>query len=420
MHRRNGCLEVIISRAGPPARFKDCCQLRVDADVPPHHFPTTSALPIMEKGISTQPHLGDEEIKPAYTTQQLETSDALDVNIKGDAFQAENAEHAMGLMEAVKLYPMACFWAFVMSFTIVMESFDMFLVGNFVALPAFKNKYGTFVSESEGYVVPTRWQTALTQAGQIGALLGIFICGPIANRYGYRVSTIVGLICMNATIFISFFGNSLPVFLVGQLLEGIPWGFFIANSPAYASEISPLALRSVCTAYLQMCWAIGSIIVGAATYALNNRADEWAFRIPFALQWLFPTPLLVLLFFAPESPWWLVRKGRHDQALRSIERLGRSSKQNASEVLAMMIRTNEIEKATTNNPTYLDLFKGTDLRRTLITCFVYAGQNFAGNLIANQAVYFFERECYHPCITVLGVAGLHHTGRKADTPQRPG
>jgi SP family general alpha glucoside:H+ symporter-like MFS transporter len=86
----------------------------------------------------------------------------------------------------------------------------------------------------------------------------------------------------------------------------------------------------------------------------------------------------------------------------------------------MMIRTNEIEKATTNNPTYLDLFKGTDLRRTLITCFVYAGQNFAGNLIANQAVYFFERECYHPCITVLGVAGLHHTGRKADTPQRPG
>jgi SP family general alpha glucoside:H+ symporter-like MFS transporter len=228
----------------------------------------------MEKGISTQPHLGDEEIKPAYTTQQLETSDALDVNIKGDAFQAENAEHAMGLMEAVKLYPMACFWAFVMSFTIVMESFDMFLVGNFVALPAFKNKYGTFVSESEGYVVPTRWQTALTQAGQIGALLGIFICGPIANRYGYRVSTIVGLICMNATIFISFFGNSLPVFLVGQLLEGIPWGFFIANSPAYASEISPLALRSVCTAYLQMCSTTGPTNGRSASHSPSSGSSQ--------------------------------------------------------------------------------------------------------------------------------------------------
>jgi SP family general alpha glucoside:H+ symporter-like MFS transporter len=159
--------------------------------------------------------------------------------------------------------------------------------------------------------------------------------------------------------------------------------------------------------------------VGAATYALNNRADEWAFRIPFALQWLFPTPLLILLFFAPESPWWLVRKGRHDQALRSIERLGRSSKQNASEVLAMMIRTNEIEKATTSNPTYLDLFKGTDLRRTLITCLVYAGQNFAGNLIANQAVYFFEREWILPRHSPADT-GLPYADSRAEIPQRPG
>lgn len=43
-------------------------------------------------------------------------------------------------------------------------------------------------------------------------------------------------------------------------------------------------------------------------------------------------------------------------------------------------------------PSLLDLFKGTDLRRTIITCLIYASQNFAGNLIANQATYFFERK----------------------------
>lgn len=58
----------------------------------------------------------------------------------------------------------------------------------------------------------------------------------------------------------------------------------------------------------------------------------------------------------------------------------------------MLVRTVDIEAKTGGAPTYFDLFKGTDLRRTLITCFVYAGQNFAGNLIANQAVFFFERE----------------------------
>jgi MFS family permease len=85
--------------------------------------------------------------------------------------------------------------------------------------------------------------------------------------------------------------DSLTLLVVGQALEGVPWGFFIANSPAYASEIVPLALRGACTATLQMSWSIGSIIVAAATYGYNKRDDEWAWRVPLALQWLFPVRL---------------------------------------------------------------------------------------------------------------------------------
>lgn len=58
----------------------------------------------------------------------------------------------------------------------------------------------------------------------------------------------------------------------------------------------------------------------------------------------------------------------------------------------MMERTVEIEAKMGGSPTLLDLVKGVDLRRTVITCLMYASQNFAGNLIANQATFFFERE----------------------------
>jgi SP family general alpha glucoside:H+ symporter-like MFS transporter len=58
----------------------------------------------------------------------------------------------------------------------------------------------------------------------------------------------------------------------------------------------------------------------------------------------------------------------------------------------MIERTVEIEAQVGGQPTLLDLLKGTDLRRTIITCMMYTSQNFAGNLIANQATYFFERE----------------------------
>lgn len=75
----------------------------------------------------------------------------------------------------------------------------------------------------------------------------------------------------------------------------------------------------------------------------------------------------------------------------------------------MITRTIEIETATGGSPTLLDLFRGTDLRRTLITCLMYASQNFAGNLIANQATFFFEREYsfIYPIPYLLRLISVH-------------
>ncbi|KAK9413184.1 putative methylmalonate-semialdehyde dehydrogenase (CoA acylating) [Seiridium unicorne] len=336
-------------------------------------------------------HRGDEvEVQQSENPEILNSKDLL-----SEAFDGEDREHEEGVWQAAKSHPWACLWAFTMCFTIVMESFDMFLNGNFVAQDAFKQRYGVFV-EGSGYNIETKWQSALFQAGQCGAFVGVFLAGPITNRIGYRWTTILGLILMNATIFISFFADSLAVLTVGQALEGVPWGLFIANAPAYASEIVPLALRGACTATLQMSWSIGSIIVAAATYSYNSRSDEWAWRAPLALQWMFPTPLLILIFLAPESPWWLIRHGRKEEALRSVERLGNKKAGNAQQSLAMIERTVKIEEQLGGAPTLLDLFKGTDLRRTIITCLMYASQNFAGNLIANQATFFFEQAGMSP------------------------
>jgi SP family general alpha glucoside:H+ symporter-like MFS transporter len=73
------------------------------------------------------------------------------------------------------------------------------------------------VAGQDGFTIPTRWQSALFQSGQCGAFIGVFLAGPITNRLGYRYTTILGLVLMNATIFISFFVSSLVLFLFLKL-----------------------------------------------------------------------------------------------------------------------------------------------------------------------------------------------------------
>ena len=119
---------------------------------------------------------------------------------------------------------------------------------------------------------------------------------------------------------------------------------------------------------------------------------RWAYKIPFAIQWAWPVPLFILAYLAPDSPWWLVRKGRIEDAERSIQRL--SSNMSPSQIqlkLAMMVHTDAYEKTLQTESSYWDCFKGTNLRRTEIACMILAAQTWAGEAFAYNATYFFTQ-----------------------------
>lgn len=74
---------------------------------------------------------------------------------------------------------------------------------------------------------------------------------------------------------------------------------------------------------------------------------QWAYRIPYALQWMWPPFLIVGIYFAPESPWWLVRKGKLEAAKKSLLRLtslNRETDFDADETIAMMAHTAALEE----------------------------------------------------------------------------
>jgi hypothetical protein len=112
----------------------------------------------------------------------------------------------------------------------------------------------------------------------------------------------------------------------------------------------------------------------------------WSFRMPFAVQWAWPVPLFIILLFAPESPWWLVRKGKIAQAHISARRLTpAATKERSKETVSSMIRTNQLEKDVSSGTSFLDYFfqqAGLDTSNSFSMTIGLYGAAFVGTLLS--------------------------------------
>ncbi|KAI0376915.1 sugar transporter [Hypomontagnella monticulosa] len=310
---------------------------------------------------------------------------------------ATEKEHKMTLWQGLKLYPKAIGWSILISTCIAMEGYDISLVNNFYAFPQFNQKYGVATTDSSGnvtYQVPAAWQAGLSNGAVVGEIIGLLINGWVSERFGYRYTVISCLVLVIAFTAIFFTAQTVVHLQVAEILCGIPWGVFQTLTITYASEVCPVALRGYLTTYINFCWGIGQMIGIGVIMGNLWRTDEWAYRIPYALQWMWPLPLIIGIYFAPESPWWLVRRGKLEAAKHSLLRLtslDRETDFDVDETVAMMVHTSALEQKITKGASYLDCFRGVDRRRTEIVCMCWAIQNLSGNSFSNYSTYFLQQ-----------------------------
>ena len=321
--------------------------------------------------------------------QQTKTMNEVTRNAK----TATDKEHKMTLLQGLKLYPKAVGWSLLISTCIAMEGYDVCLLSNFYGFPQFNKKYGQRLPDGT-YQVPAAWQAGLSNGANVGEIIGLFINGWVSERFGYRYTVMTCLALIIAFTAIFFTAQSVVALQVAEILCGIPWGVFQTLTITYASEVCPVALRGYLTTYVNFCWGLGQVIGIGVIKSMLGRTDQWAYRIPYSLQWMWPVPLLIGISLAPESPWWLVRKGRLEDAKKSLLRLTSLNKEtdfDADETIAMMVHTTSLEEKITKGASYLDCFRGTDRRRTEIVCMVWAIQNLSGNSFSGYSTYFLEQ-----------------------------
>ncbi|KAF5495086.1 General alpha-glucoside permease [Colletotrichum siamense] len=308
---------------------------------------------------------------------------------------ASQGSETLTLRQTFRYYWKAVAWSLCVSNATIMESYDLLLINSFYAFPQFQNKYGVELPNGS-YSVPARWQIGLSMANLVGMIIGVFANGYCADRWGLRKVIIASHAALIGFIFITFFAPSVEVLTVGMLLfpvddRSLPCGFFAAATPSYAAEVSPPQLSGYLTVYVNLCWVMGKILAFGVLSGTLSIEGEWSYRIPFALQWIWPLPLMVATYLAPESPWWLARKGRIEEAENSLRRLVSAPLTviDPKDSLATIVRTIEAECLMSIQGSYLDCFRGDSLRRTEIAMVSWGCQILPGFAIQVYITYFF-------------------------------
>lgn len=124
------------------------------------------------------------------------------------------------------------------------------------------------------------------------------------------------------------------------------------------------------------------------------------------MQWFWIVVLPIGVIFAPEAPWWLVRKGRYEDAKKVTRRLLAADQWTdayGDQQVALMRYTTALEKSQVAGAKWFDCFKGANLRRTEIVsvagddkaytqaCMAYAIQWLSGDNMIAYAILFFQK-----------------------------
>lgn len=149
-----------------------------------------------------------------------------------------------------------------------------------------------------------------------------------------------------------------------------------------------MALRGILTSYINLCFVMGQLIANGVIAGTSKLDTHWAYSAPFAAQWVWPLVILIGWPFAPESPWWLVRKDRIADAEASLKRLA-SPSVDVKPTLAMIIETDRLEQELEAGSTYRDCFTKINMRRTEVAIGVYSIQVISGVYLVGYATYFF-------------------------------
>ena len=269
---------------------------------------------------------------------------------------------------------------------------------------------GTISSVKLQFALSPAMEGFFVSSGLLGAVFGSGLSGWLSDKFGRSRNLLLAAVLMLLSAIGSAWATNIELLVFARWLGGLGVGISAMVCPLYISEISPTHLRGRLVTMFQFAITLGIMIALFNNYFLHqwaasvaDTAAEGSFmkwfvadetwRAMFASELVPGLFFLVLAALLPESPRWLVKVGRHEQAGKVLNRIFRNG---AKQELETIKQTVAKESATQTN--FLDVFSQKYRKPLIIAMLLAAFAQFSG---INVVFYY-------------GTSMLEDAGLKAD------
>lgn len=194
----------------------------------------------------------------------------------------------------------------------------------------------------------------------VGCVVGAVAIGRPGDRYGRRNMLIVTAVLLFASALWTGAARSYTEFWMARVLGGFGVGGASVMAPMYIAEIAPARRRGRLVSTAQLAIVLGIVSAFFSNYLLAAAFGDGSWRFMFWAEAIPAVVFFAMLFFVDESPRWLVRVGRKEEALAVIRET------NPEEVPEQVFREIEASLADEEASKHIRLFHAPYLRLVLI------------------------------------------------------
>ncbi|KAH7161781.1 general substrate transporter [Dactylonectria macrodidyma] len=200
-------------------------------------------------------------------------------------------------------------WMLIPLLSIFSQGFDGSMMNGLQSVSNWQAYFGTPTGATLGI---------FNAAYPLGGIVGVFLISPVADRWGRRAGLAVGaaICCLGAGL--QGGSTTIAMFIVSRIFIGAGSVVVAGVGAPYITEIAHPAQRSTATALFLTFYSLGSIAAGWCTFGTFRIDGSASWRIPSTLQGLPSVIQLIFVWFVPESPRWLVSRGRNEEALAML------------------------------------------------------------------------------------------------------